>query len=331
MPNSPEIVLTIPVLYLQCVKMKRKCVGSSVAGMFALCCSCSDSFQAVSRGRRHHQGRARRPRPGLPTGWGFATSRSVRQATSDVVGDGDGDGERRPTFVISGPTRLQDFEESSRLLVGSFDEKAEPQSSGPLADLLWNAGITKALIARQYANRYISNARKMRGKSKYSLLVAKSFGTTANNADGENANGKVGGGGGGRNAYGKSIKAGQVIGVAEAGISRYSVISTSNNASEASTTATDVVASIGVICVQDSQRETGVGSELLAAAESIARRRWNETTLHAAVEESNVNALRFFHAAGYEESGLVVEVEVAERMGREKRPHLLLAKRLNTT
>ena len=184
-------------------------------------------------------------------------------------------------------------------------------------ELLWNMGITKAWIARQYTNRYISNSRKMRGK-KFSLLVAKSYGTTANNADdGENY----------QNV--NRILPGQVIGVAEVGVSRYSIISGNNTAALLSSDrTTDVVASIGVICVQNSQRGEGVGSELLAASESIVRSRWNETSVYAAVEESNAGALRFFHEEGYENSGLVVEVEVAERMSREKRPHLLLAKRL---
>ena len=231
-----------------------------------------------------------------------------------------GDDDKSPTFVVSGPTRLQDYEDVGRLLVDSFDAIAKPQSSsGPMGnDLLWNMGITKAWIAQQYTSRYITNSRKMRGK-KFSLLVAKSYGTTANNADdGES------------NQNGNRILPGQVIGVAELGLSRYPIISGNSTAATLSSDpTTDVVASVGVICVQNSQRGEGVGSELLAASESIVRSRWNETSLYAAVEESNAGALRFFHEAGYENSGLVVEVEVAERMkSREKRPHLLLTKRL---
>ena len=227
----------------------------------------------------------------------------------------DEDDEKRPTFVVSGPTRLQDYEDVGRLLVDSFDAMAKPQSSRN--DLLWNMGITKAWIAQQYTSRYITNSRKMRGK-KFSFLVAKSYGTTANNADdGES------------NQNGNRIVPGQVIGVAELGVSRYPIISGNNTAASLSSDATtDVVASIGVICVQNSQRGVGVGSQLLAASESIVRSRWNETSLYAAVEESNAGALRFFHEEGYENSGLVVEVEVVERMNREKRPHLLLTKRL---
>ena len=229
-----------------------------------------------------------------------------------------GDDEKRPTFVVSGPTRLQDYEDVGRLLVDSFDDAiAKPQSSSGPNDLLWNMGITKAWIAQQYTSRYITNSRKMRGK-KFSLLMAKSYGTTANNAD----NGES-------NQNDNRILPGQVIGVAELGVSRYPIISGNNTAASlASDPTTDVVASIGVICVQNSQRGVGVGSELLAASESIVRSRWNETSLYAAVEESNAGALRFFHEEGYENSGLVVEVEVAERMSREKRPHLLLTKRL---
>lgn len=230
-----------------------------------------------------------------------------------------GDDEKRPTFVVSGPTRLQDYEDVGRLLVDSFDAIAKPQSSsGPMGnDLLWDMGITKAWIAQQYTSRYITNSRKMRGK-KFSLLVAKSYGTMANNADdGES------------NQNGIRIVPGQVIGVAELGVSRYPIISGNiTAASLSSDPTTDVVASVGVICVQNSQRGVGMGSELLAASESIVRSRWNETSLYAAVEESNAGALRFFHEEGYENSGLVVEVEVAERMRREKRPHLLLTKRL---
>ena len=117
--------------------------------------------------------------------------------------------------MVSGPTRLQDYEDVGRLLVDSFDAMAKPQRSSGLMsnELLWNVGITKAWIAQQYTNRYISNSRKMRGK-KFSLLVAKSYGTTANNADeGEN------------NQNFNRILPGQVIGVAEVGVSRYSIIS----------------------------------------------------------------------------------------------------------
>ena len=40
---------------------------------------------------------------------------------------------------------------------------------------------------------------------------------------------------------------------------------------------------------------------------------------------------RFFDAAGYEDSGLVVQVEVSERMRKgEMRPHILLQKRLRS-
>ena len=302
--------------------MRGICVGTSVAGIVVICARSSVSFQAppctayASHNVRHNQRRARRRRrPGSPMGW-LASSRSVNVASA-----GDEDDEKRPTFVVSGPTRLQDYEDVGRLLVDSFDAMAKPQSSSGLMinELLWNVGITKAWIAQQYTNRYISNSRKMRGK-KFSLLVAKSYGTTADNADdGEN------------NQNGIRIVPGQVIGVAEVGVSRYSIISGNNTTSSSSSSSdrtTDVVASIGVICVQNSQRGTGVGSELLAASESIVRSRWHEASLYAAVEESNGGALRFFHEEGYENSGLVVEVEVAERMSREKRPHLLLAKRL---
>jgi len=117
----------------------------------------------------------------------------------------------------------------------------------------------------------------------------------------------------------------------------YSVLSCSESSDATAPTAptpasnrtTDVLASIGVICVQQTQRRSGAASELLKVAESIARTRWNETLLHAAVEQNNVGALSFFRSAGYQESGLLVEVEVRERMRKgEMRPHILLQKRL---
>jgi len=239
--------------------------------------------------------------------------------------------------VIGGPTRLQDFEDVGRLLCEAFDDGGDgsgPESQqssfgGAIIDnWLWEAGITRTLAAAQYTNRYVSNARKMRG-TKYSLLVAKSFGTAANRiaadsdadiAPDENNN--------------NNIKPGQVIAMAEVGVSMYSVLSYSESSDATAPTpvsnrTTDVLASIGVICVQQTQRRSGAASELLKAAESIARTRWNETLLHAAVEQNNAGALSFFRSAGYEDTGLLVEVEVRERMRKgEMRPHILLQKRL---
>ena len=238
------------------------------------------------------------------------------------------DNNERPAvpFVISGPTRLEDYEDVGRLFCEVFDDQADQaalalnasskSSSGAavMSNMFWNAGITKTAAQYVYTNRYISNARKMRGK-KYALLVAKSFGSDKNDNS-------------------RAIKPGQVIAMAEVGVSRYPILSdlTTGGLSEDDhdRDETDVLASIGVICVAESQRRSGAASQLLETAESLARRRWNETSLYAAVEESNNDALRFFDAAGYEDSGLVVQVEVSERMRKgEMRPHILLQKRLD--
>lgn len=340
--------------------MKRKRVGPRIAatrtsiGVAAFCmCAGSDlqhvdSFQhfncvAITTQRWRQRPR---PRPCVPLmmNEGFSPSASSTTKTTTT----DTEEQRRPQFVISAPTRLQDYEDVGRLLCEAFeggqsslqkrsgrDESSSARARAraststffggdALSDLLWNIGITRALTAAQYTNRYISNARQMRGK-KYALFVAKSFGTMANSiacVDGEADNNNS-------TFAGKGIKPGQVIAMAEVGVSKYRILQESVRSSGINPRdETDVMASVGVICVTESQRRSGAASELLKSAESVARRRWNETSLHAAVEPSNTGALRFFQKFGYEESGLVVEVEVSERMKGEMRPHILLRKNL---
>ena len=252
----------------------------------------------------------------------------------------DNDDDRPLQFVISGPTRRQDYQDVAGLLCEVFDDQADQaeaalvsnassksSSAGTavMSNMLWNAGITKTAAQYMYTNRYISNARRMRGK-KYALLVAKSFGSGSDKNDNIKSN---------NNDNSRAIKPGQVIAMAEVGVSRYPILSdvTTGGLSEDDhdRDETDVLASIGVICVAESQRRSGAASQLLETAESLARRRWNETSLYAAVEESNNDALHFFDAAGYEDSGLVVQVEVSERMRKgEMRPHILLQKRLRS-
>ena len=318
--------------------MKRgRRIGSRVAsvniGIAAFCACASDSFQpqynlhnsmAITTQRR-------RPRQRPCVQLMNNDERLAPSTKKTTMANNNADEFRRPQFVISGaPTRFDDYEDIGRLLCEVFDDNAVSKqqqggksasssvlgaaSGGAVSSFLWNT-ITRTLAAAQYTNRYISNARKMRGK-KYALLVAKSFGSNNN----DNNNNRV-------------IKPGQVIAMAEVGVSRYPILSdvtgTGGSSDDREHDETDVLASIGVLCVEESQRRSGAASELLKAAESLARRRWNETSLYAAVEESNTGALRFFNAAGYEDSGLVVQVEVSERMRKgEMRPHLLLQKRL---
>lgn len=318
--------------------MKRgRRIGSRVAsvniGIAAFCACASDSFQpqynlhnsmAITTQRR-------RPRQRPCVQLMNNDERLAPSTKKTTMANNDADEFRRPQFVISGaPTRFDDYEDIGRLLCEVFDDNAVSKqqqggkstsssvlgaaSGGAVSSFLWNT-ITRTLAAAQYTNRYISNARKMRGK-KYALLVAKSFGSNNN----DNNNNRV-------------IKPGQVIAMAEVGVSRYPILSdvtgTGGSSDDREHDETDVLASIGVLCVEESQRRSGAASELLKAAESLARRRWNETSLYAAVEESNTGALRFFNAAGYEDSGLVVQVEVSERMRKgEMRRHLLLQKRL---
>lgn len=318
------------------MKPGRRRVGSRVAGInigiAAFCACASDSFQPPRP----------RPRPRLRPCLQLMNNDERLAPSSTTMTNDDVDESRRPQFIISGPTRLDDYEEVGRLLCEAFDDQAalKQQQRGnstrkgagssvfgavlgdAVRNLLWNVGITRTLAAAQYTNRYISNARKMRGK-KYALLVAKSFGTTANRitTDGIDACGK--------DSDSKGIKPGQVVAMAEIGISKYRILRReSEGSSDDRDDETDVLASIGVVCVAESQQRNGAASELIKAVESVARRRWNETSLHAAVEESNSGALRFFDAAGYEDSGLVVEVEVSERMKGDVRPHVLLRKRL---
>ena len=323
--------------------MKRgRRIGSRVAsvniGIAAFCACASDSFQPQYN--LHNSmtitTKRRRPKPRQrPCVQLMNNDERLAPSTKETtMANNDADEFRRPQFVISGaPTRFDDYEDVGRLLCEVFDDNAVSKqqqqqqggkstinnvlgaaSGGAVSSFLWNA-ITRTLAAAQYTNRYISNARKMRGK-KYALLVAKSFGSDNND---NNSN--------------RGIKPGQVIAMAEVGVSRYSILSdvtgTGGSSDEREHDETDVLASIGVLCVEESQRRSGAASELLKAAESLARRRWNETSLYAAVEESNWPALSFFNAAGYEDSGLVVQVEVSERMRKgEMRPHLLLQKRL---
>ena len=327
------------------MKRGRRCIGSrvvaginiSIAAAFCACASVSDSYsfqQPHDYSYMHNsmavttQRQRRRPRP--------------RLLCLQLMNNNNDNNERPPVpFVISGPTRRQDYEDVGRLLCEVFDDQADQaevlalnasskSSSGAgtavMSNMLWNAGITKTAAQYLYTNRYISNARKMRGK-KYALLVAKSFGASDKND--KNGNIKSN-----NNDNSRAIKPGQVIAMAEVGVSRYPILSDligGSSSSEDDRDETDVLASIGVICVAESQRRSGAASQLLETAESLARRRWNETSLYAAVEESNNDALRFFDAAGYEDSGLAVRAEVSERMRKgEMRPHILLQKRLRS-
>lgn len=236
-------------------------------------------------------------------------------------------GTRRPKFVISGATRLSDYSDVGSLLVDTFDVTTSSAQSAALGldNLLWKTGVTRALVARRYTNRYISTVRKMRGK-KYALLLAKSYGDASNS---RSVDGTVGA---------NTAEQGTVVGVTELGLSRYPLaIDACTETNDSTTQKTEVLASVGVLAVNPSQRRSGVGSALLSAAESVVSR-WNETYIYAAVEPSNEGALGFFARQGYEpvradtsvgDNGVVrVYVDVAERLRRERRPHILLRKEI---
>jgi len=180
----------------------------------------------------------------------------------------------------------------------------------------------------------------MRGK-KYSLLLAKSFGTAASDKGIGNEN--DGGGGSNRNTA-----PGTVVGVAEIGLSAYPLLSSyaTDSYNENFKSTTNVLASIGVLAVDPHERRTGIASALLNAAESIVRL-WNETHLYAAVEPDNIKALQFFQNYGYtpimldsgcqnieedknSEKKMMVSVEVSERLKSFARPHFLLRKELDS-
>ena len=257
----------------------------------------------------------------------FSTAKPLAFAATRADGQGGNRQDRRaksettsPTFVISGATRLSDYAEIGSLLVDTFDGTSSTSTSTGLDNILWNAGVTRAFVARRYTNRYVSTVRKMRGK-KYALLLAKSYGDTNNNS----SDGTV---------AANEIKPGEVVGVAELGLSKYPL-----SIDEGMSQETKVLPSVGVLAVNPSQRKSGIGRALLSAAESVVRR-WNETYIYAAVEPNNEVALSFFTNCGYDrvrpeslsggddDIGVKVYVEVAERMKRERRPHVLLRKRI---
>mmetsp|Transcript_1910 Transcript_1910/g.4440 ORF Transcript_1910/g.4440 Transcript_1910/m.4440 type:complete len:327 (+) Transcript_1910:45-1025(+) len=261
-----------------------------------------------------------------PRSSSFRATPMMPFAFSSIATTEEEAGTRRPKFVISGATRLSDYSDVGSLLVDTFDVTSSAQSAAlGLDNLLWKMGVARALVARRYTNRYISTVRKMRGK-KYALLLAKSSDDESNSRNG------------GGTVRAKRGEQGTVVGVTELGLSRYPLaIDACTESNDSTIHKTEVLASVGVLAVNPSQRRRGVGSALLSAAESVVRL-WNETYIYAAVEPSNEAALGFFARQGYEpvksytsaggNAVVRVYVDVAERLRRERRPHILLRKEI---
>lgn len=350
-------------------RMKRRLTG--LYATFGVVVSTGVLSKAGTRSRYRHVGRQLSACSNTPS-VAFATRSSTCTKSNAPRGGHDNNEQEEekaaksktglPNFVISGATRYQDYSDVGSLLVNVFDDASSSSSSygksnsksnnnngvssSLIDNILWDTGVTKAFAARRYTNRYISTVRKMRGK-KYSLVLAKSYGGDVNkkiNDDKENIN--TGTDTDGRSSHEEvdsaaTIKPGTVVGVAEVGLSTYPlVVGTDTNTKDyGSSPTTEVLASVGVLAVDPSQRQSGIGSALLAAAESVARR-WGETYLYVAVEPGNEVALRFFEGSGYASvktnadtntDAVTVYVEVAERMKMERRPHILLAKEILST
>lgn len=242
-------------------------------------------------------------------------------------------------LVISPPSSASDYRQLASLLASTFDApqavtsnkngaNQQPSLQSKMEVLKWNL-LEKSLTEESTYKRYASTARRMRGK-KYCLLVAKEY---IPDGDGD-------------------LRL-SVVGIAEMGISLCPVplqeVGSSSFVEDGSygekderndtnndNTGLRPRPTVGVLCVDPTYHQKGIGKALVQKCEQVAVDVWDEQFTFVDVEPENQKALSFFQSCGYDvlkdDSGEVQmrNTTVSTRRSAESRPHYLLRKKLPT-
>jgi ribosomal protein S18 acetylase RimI-like enzyme len=175
-----------------------------------------------------------------------------------------------------------------------------------LEALQWHV-LDKSLSEELIFKQYTSTVRRMRGK-KYCLLVAK-------------------------DSHQGSIDDSHdfVVGVVEMGLSLCppTTNSAGENAAELRPQPT-----IGVLCVNSTHRQKGIGLTLVRKCEQVAADVWNDECVFVDVDPSNLSALKFFEKCGYnsfyvDELVQMRNATLYRQRKKESKPHYLLKKILD--
>ena len=210
--------------------------------------------------------------------------------------------DRGRSLVISPPSSLRDYRQLAKLIVSTFDDPSKnmmrSQSFQSKLDALqWNV-LDKSLSEELMFKQYTSTVRRMRGK-KYCLLVVKDSHQVRVDDSHD-----------------------FVVGVVEMGLSLCppTTNSTGENAAELRPQPT-----IGVLCVNSTHRQKGIGRALVRKCEQVAADVWNEDSIFVDVDPSNLSALKFFEKCGYN-SFQMRNAILYRRRKKESKPHFLLKK-----
>jgi len=230
------------------------------------------------------------------------------------------------TITISPPSSADDYRQLTALLVSTFDapQSSQEDDAVPMMERLQWDLFEKSLTEEFTYKRYVSLARKMRGK-KYCLLVAKQI----DNMDSDDVS---------SSSLGRSNG---VVGMVEMGMSLCPVdannTSTTTDDDELNKRSAEAMSPsplIGVICVSPTHQKEGIGMKLLNKCEEVARDIWKEEFICVDVEPNNAPALSLFEMGGYIESldgegdALMRNTTILRRRRAEVKPHYLLRKRI---
>lgn len=232
------------------------------------------------------------------------------------------------TTIISSPASANDYRQLASLLVSSFDapsqsykEDDDDDAVSKIQRLQWDL-YERSLTEEFTYKRYVSTARRMRGK-KYCLLLAKK-----NVVGDDNMSSK---------------RSDDVVGMVEMGMSLCpipsNITSTSTDVDGAINNCEEIKTPtplIGVICVSPKHQKEGIGMKLLQKCEEVAREIWKEEYICVDVEPDNARALSLFEMGGYVEcldgngegGALMRNTTILRRRSAEVKPHYLLRKRL---
>eukprot|EP00527_Entomoneis_sp_CCMP2396_P001712 CAMPEP_0198149898 /NCGR_PEP_ID=MMETSP1443-20131203/48593_1 /TAXON_ID=186043 /ORGANISM="Entomoneis sp., Strain CCMP2396" /LENGTH=170 /DNA_ID=CAMNT_0043815055 /DNA_START=236 /DNA_END=748 /DNA_ORIENTATION=- len=145
--------------------------------------------------------------------------------------------------------------------------------------------LNERRVEQETYRHYVKTARRMRG-SKYSLLVAKEWGT--------------------------------IVGVIEMGMQQYKPTTGGKEI--------ESLATIGMICVDPNYRGQRIASALVDKCEELSLSLWNETIICADVEPKNEAASNLFQSRGYTVMAESVIVAVRGPGGLQERQHIRLVK-----
>eukprot|EP00984_Skeletonema_dohrnii_P014743 scaffold6249_cov119-Skeletonema_dohrnii-CCMP3373.AAC.3 len=229
------------------------------------------------------------------------------------------------TITISPPSSADDYRQLTALLVSTFDapQSCQEDDEVPLMERLQWDLFEKSLTEEFTYKRYVSLARKMRGK-KYCLLVAKQIDEDSDDVS--------------LSSLGSSNG---VVGMVEMGMSLCPVdannTSTTTDDDDMNNSSKEAMSPsplIGVICVSPTHQKEGIGMKLLNKCEEVARDIWKEEFICVDVEPNNAPALSLFEMGGYMESfdgegdALMRNTTILRRRRAEVKPHYLLRKRI---